>query len=312
MNQALERETRKLDDQRKLQQEEGLRAKALESMHDVLSSLKSNTLYKDLCFSGHKLDRMSLSLLCDAFELNTSCESLSICGHDMNQIDASRLSGMLASNHSIRRLLLPRNMIGPGLLQCFGELILENTTLEVLSLRLNDLTSTGSRCAEFYSLCQCIGKNTGIRSLDLSFCSLTQDCLFALAKELQVNQSIVSVLVSGNVDDFGARLMLDSICARNRKQFEYECKAKAAEIRSMTGADRESSRYSKRQSKEVSRARRTHDLYRRCVARRLQDLKIQLDSAKEHRKTVARSLFERRFKRLDRANIQLDLSGTNS
>ncbi len=137
------------------------------NIHDeglnYITALLQNLTVLDL--SRNSITRSGLSAFCKALSINTSLKRLSLDGCSLSLDDHEAIPQLLKKNTWLRYLDLSRNIIGHAELSNICEALSTNTSLKTLNLSYCSLTISEANGAALYQL---LSKNKSLEELRLS------------------------------------------------------------------------------------------------------------------------------------------------
>lgn len=144
-----------------------------------------------------------LDVLVKVLQKSKVLEQLSLYGNQITLADG-KFTNALANNHTLRKLYLYNNKIGPEGAKKLEAVLKINETLQVLYLSLNQIGNEGSK-----SIADALMSNSSLQALDFSHNNIGDEGAESLAASLLVNESLRRIWLEGNnISNEGAEMVL--------------------------------------------------------------------------------------------------------
>ena len=171
--------------------------------------------------------------LADAIAKNTTIRRLSLYRNNIGDTGARYLANALKSNNTLRRITLSGNNISDEGMKHLADALKENNTLQELDLWNNKIGDNGAKFLAnalkenntletivldnnyigygFVSIADSLLVNTGLRKLSLNHNEIEEEGGERVARNLQSNHSIKSLVLGGDIIDIVTRRKIRTI-----------------------------------------------------------------------------------------------------
>jgi hypothetical protein len=289
---AAEEEARRIVELNRAEQEEMRKSQALTIMHNIIERLNQNSVSELRGSPDIHLDTVSMKILCEALITNISCKSINFSRRGLTDSDIAPLCELLETSSTIRRVIVDENRLGPISLKRFGEILARNSSLRLLSLRMNDLTNEGKEVFPSLLFAQNVSRNSGLKSLDVSFCNLEPESVSELCKAIQKNSRIMSIDITGNRYNDDAWDSIRKVCHANRQRLLVDRPRGKTENDHLSEEDDRSRKYVLYKQKGAQLKSELETLRYELNRKNLESAQENFESRKSERETVGLSLLE--------------------
>ena len=177
-------------------------------------SLKRNKTLKTLNISSCGIDDQGMKSLASALEMNGSLEELNLTGNDaVTGIGHMALGESLKRNKTLKTLNISSCGIDDQGMKSLASALEMNGSLEEMNLSGNRVgTGIG-----YMALGESLKRNRGLKTLNISYCDIDEQCMKSLASAFEMNSSLAVLDLSWNNAVTGIGLMaLGESLKRNR------------------------------------------------------------------------------------------------
>lgn len=165
-----------------------------EEISILANAFASNTGLKSLCINGPSRE-MGIIDFATSLELNTTLESLSLCGCKITNQAGEALGNALTLNKTLKKLELSGSISLAGIL-ALAKALKENEALMIVSLNFGIITDEAA-----VALADVIKSNTRLNELDFNHNEFTDEAKSLLAQALKLNVTLIKLEIN-NYDDF--------------------------------------------------------------------------------------------------------------
>ncbi|XP_046888784.1 leucine-rich repeat-containing protein 45 isoform X1 [Hypomesus transpacificus] len=157
--------------------------------------LRKDTLFIELALSDCMLSEEGAKLLLNGLCANTTVKVLDLKGNNLRSTGAEALGKLLATNKTLRRLVLEWNALGmwDEAFSIFCEGLASNTNLSQLDLRNNQINHQGAS-----ELSLALKRNSTLQELDLRWNNIGLLGGRSVLEALQHNRTLVQLEMAGN------------------------------------------------------------------------------------------------------------------
>ena len=224
-----------------LAREEQKRAEARVALSRLSRDIQSGQITELKPFHLQPFDTAKLELVCRELEGIVTCRRVDLSGLGLTDVDINHIASLFSKNTAIESVFLDRNSIRGAGLRSLASSLRSQTSVRLISLEANDLTSGGTDIESFVEFVEELSQNQLIRTVSFAYCGLPAACIQAIAQAMTKSNSLVSVDVTANeVDDEGWSKII-RVCRANEARMVLDRKRVNEESKWLTREDRWSS-----------------------------------------------------------------------